>query len=63
MNKSTSEHPKGEDHYKSKLTDEMVLEIRASNLPTRELSEQYKVHPRVIQRVRKGEAWKHVEVS
>lgn len=61
--KSAGEHAKGERAGNSKLTANAVAVIRNSMRPTRELSTLYGVNMRTIQRVRKGERWKHIKVS
>jgi hypothetical protein len=52
---------KGERNHQSKLSDEIVREIRVSDLSTIELGKKYGVHPSVIGRARNGQRWSHVK--
>jgi hypothetical protein len=47
----------GEAHPKSKLTVEVVRQIRASSLPHTHLAVQFGVDPKTIARVRSGATW------
>lgn len=51
---------RGNRHGRSKLTEEAVADIRASNATNEELAALYGVHHETVRRVRKGEWWKHV---
>lgn len=51
---------KGEDHYKSYLTKEQVLEIVNSSKSDSELSEIYGMPRRCINTIRLGRSWSHV---
>ena len=53
----------GEKNGFSKLTEEHVLEIRASKLSSRALGKIYAVHHRTILRARTGEHWKHIAAA
>jgi hypothetical protein len=51
---------RGEQIGTSKLTAEQVLEIKASDLSVKELSEKYGVHATNIWLIRTGKSWKHL---
>lgn len=53
---------KGENHFKSKLTNKEVLEIRnrCKNESVNSLSIEYKVHPTTIQDIKQNRSWKHL---
>jgi len=53
--------PQGEANFSSKLTDEMVREIRANEGSRTELAKRMGVCIRTINNVRRRVAWKHVE--
>ena len=56
--------PKGEANTQAKLTDEKVREIRSRHLAgvsTNKLGKQYGVSHTTVQRIVRGEAWKHVK--
>lgn len=53
-------HAHGETHGNAKLTDAMVLEIRASNKPARELAARYGVGEQAVSCARRGKTWKHI---
>ena len=56
----------GEEHHKSKLTEEQVKWIRQHYIPrhrefgTRALGRKFKVHPSLIGYVIKNKCWKHI---
>jgi hypothetical protein len=52
--------PSGEKARTAKLTDEVVLLIRADNRRTIELAEVYGVTQRTIQLIKSRETWKHL---
>lgn len=54
--------PKGEAHHRSKLTAAMVREIksRPNEKPGR-LAAEFGVKSAVVQRIRNGTAWKHID--
>ena len=55
------ESPKGEDHPCSKLTSELVKELRSrEGVGLTELSERYNVSKQTIWKIRTRRAWKHV---
>lgn len=54
---------KGEDHPKAKLTDDIVRHIRTCDLSLRQLADMYKVDHGLVGCVRRGEIWKHVQIS
>lgn len=51
---------KGERHHLSKLTEEQVREIRASDEPTKVLAERYGVHWVTAYDARIGRTWAHI---
>lgn len=50
----------GERHGLSKLTKTEVLEIRASDLSTRQLAHRYSVNPMTISHIRRRITWRHI---
>ena len=52
----------GERHWKAKLTEEAVIDIRSSELSNTSLAEKYHVDIRTIKAVRDGVSWRHVAV-
>jgi hypothetical protein len=50
----------GENNKRSKLTESQVMDIRLSNLPTRELSKIYKVSKVSINNILIRKTWKHI---
>jgi hypothetical protein len=55
------EHARGERSGNAKLTEDDVRLIRKSPLPSRKLAEQYKISKTVVQKIKRHEAWKHVD--
>jgi hypothetical protein len=53
-------HPRGEEVYLAKLTEEAVQDIRTSPATNYALAEEYGVSRRAIQFARSGRNWKHV---
>lgn len=53
----------GENNPRSKLTKNQVIEIKSSNLPTKQLANNYNIHRTIIQRIRNGVIWNHVIVT
>ncbi len=51
---------RGEAHFRAKLTDAAVVDIRTSILTARELGARYGVSERVVLYARSGKTWKHV---
>ena len=51
---------RGESHHRSKLTDQIVLEIRASQETNRQLAVKYGVSPSLIGCVRRRKIWSHI---
>lgn len=51
---------RGENHPKTKLTNEDVLDIRNSNLTYRELSAKYKIANSTIGYIKNKTTWKHI---
>jgi hypothetical protein len=51
---------KGTDHGCSKLTEQQVLEIRASSGPSRIIAEQYGISGRQVRDIRALKVWKHL---
>lgn len=58
---SKGRHEYGVNHWKSKLTEDQVREIRSSNLGLSELGRKYGVSPQAIQKIRKRITWKEVD--
>lgn len=56
----TQVRPAGEAHGASKLTTELVLEIRTSEKPQKELAEIHGVSKQTISRIIRRERWSHV---
>jgi len=54
---------KGEQVGTSKLTEKEVLEIRASDLSLKKLSDKYKVDKSNIWSIRSGKSWKHLDAE
>ena len=54
------QQPSGRRHHANKLTEEQVVEIRDSASPARQAARAYGVSPTTVQRIRKGDAWKHL---
>jgi hypothetical protein len=52
--------PRGEAHYRSKLTDDAVRQIRASTEEQSILARRYGVSQPLISNIRSGAGWKHV---
>ena len=57
-------HPKGEKHYSSKLTEQQVKEIRLKYKPFEyspyRLAEEYNVSCQSIKKIVKRQTWKHI---
>jgi hypothetical protein len=51
---------KGSKNNSSKLTEEVIIEIRNSNLNKFELAEKYQVSERTIRDIIMNRAWKHI---
>lgn len=54
------EHPHGERHSQSRLTEEQVCEIRASPLPKRQLGRMYGVAEYTIRSIKAGRTWRYL---
>ena len=55
--------PKGEQHYRAKLTEQQVLHIRElseSGMPSRTLAARYQVSKRAIYCIVHRKTWKHI---
>lgn len=52
----------GENHYRTKLTESQVIEIKKSNFPINKIAEIYHVSRSCISHIRGGRSWKHIEV-
>lgn len=50
----------GEKHGMARLTEEQVLQIRASNMMNTELGEQFDVSSQTIGRIKRNETWKYL---
>lgn len=51
---------RGEAHYKAKLTEAAVRDIRAGGR-ARDLARKYGVKPNTVRAVKSGRAWKHAQ--
>ena len=58
---NTTIRPRGSEHHRAKLTEEMVKQIkcRPEEKPGK-LAAEFGVKSAVVQRIRKGLAWKHI---
>lgn len=52
--------PMGEKSYQAKLTEGMVLAIKASSRSQKDLAEDYGVAPGTVQAIKDGKSWKHL---
>lgn len=56
--------PRGQSHYRHKLTDDDVLAIRVAyattNVTQARLADQYNVHQTLIGYIARGATWTHV---
>jgi hypothetical protein len=52
--------PRGERHWKAKITEADVRAIRASKGTTRDLAKQFGIAASTISNIRAGVRWKHV---
>jgi hypothetical protein len=52
----------GVNHGNAKLTNEQVKEIKKGNLPIKQLAQMFNVSIGCINKIRYGEAWKHINV-
>lgn len=52
--------PKGEDHYKIKLNNNIVLAIRNSNKKQREIAEEFNISQQTVSEVLLYKIWKHI---
>lgn len=56
-----SDHLKGSKHPNSKITEEVVKDIRSSNLKNKELAEKYNISSATVSNIRNRITWKHLE--
>lgn len=56
-------HLQGEVNGRSKLSQEQVLKIRESSSTAVVLAKQYEVSANTIGKIRRGETWKHLNIS
>ena len=61
MEAGTCVHAKGEDIWKSKLTEAQVLEIRKSTLSGSKLGKIYAVRRGCINNIKRRDTWKHLK--
>jgi hypothetical protein len=59
-NRHRSNHPYGEKHWATKLTEAQVIEIRASNETQIVLAQRFKVSQPIIHYVKTYRTWKHI---
>jgi predicted transcriptional regulator len=50
-------------NFKSKLTDNDVVEILSSNLSQKALALRYLVTQSLISRIKNGKLWKHISIE
>jgi hypothetical protein len=60
-NKGRSNHPRGEQHSRARLTEKDVRDIRASELSYTKLARLYGVLPGTIGNIRSRRIWKHIQ--
>lgn len=53
-------HMRGERYPRAKLTDAAVLYMRRSGLPQKELAKKFGVHVSRVNRILRGQGWKHL---
>ena len=53
-------HVHGSDHHSSKLTEEVVLAIRASSKSRAALAAEYRINWSTVNKIVKRQIWKHV---
>lgn len=56
-------HPRGEDHYRAKLTNEQVRAIYSSGAHSSILSLHYRIPVQLVSDIRSGRKWKSVTVD
>lgn len=59
--KVPTHHSQGEASPSAKLTDEKVRQIKSSSLSGRKLGKIYQVHHSIIDGIRNGKRWAHVQ--
>ena len=63
FSKGRIERKKGEDHYNSKLTNEIVLEIKKlykQGVPQKQIAKILNVNERTVNGIASGNSWKHI---
>jgi len=60
VKRNRSIHAMGEKHYKAKLTEKQVLEIRASKEPYLVLVKRFNVGKATISKIKNRKTWKHI---
>jgi hypothetical protein len=55
-----SNHARGEEHCRARLTEEAVEIIRSTDGETKQLAEQFGVSDRLVRYVRQGRIWRHL---
>jgi len=53
--------PKGSKHFKAKLNNKQIIEIRKSTLRYRELAKKFDVSSSTISNIKNKRSWKHIE--
>ena len=54
---------KGTTNFKSKLTEEDVVDIITNKLTQKENAERYRVSQSLISRIRRRKLWAHVQID
>jgi hypothetical protein len=52
--------PRGEAHYKAKLTEEQVREIRSDSRTGRQIAADYGISDVLVSQIKKRKVWKHI---
>jgi hypothetical protein len=60
MDKGRHVTQKGMEHHQAKLTDEQILDMRASDDTQEVLGERYGVKARYVGKITRREIWKHI---
>lgn len=58
--KAADKMPKGEKHFRTKLTDDDIRNIRKSDETTRDIGIKYGLHHTAVSKIKRRVAWKHV---
>lgn len=61
LHRDDRDMPKGEGHYKSKLTEEDVINIRNDPRTTREIAKDYPIGKTQVHLIKTRQNWKHIK--